>query len=103
MRLTDQPPSDVCAIVLQESAKLGRKRILIELDQKFPLSSGNQYTLVNRLPQLGFTFEHRIALVHRTPEMQKANEFINVVAENRGVQVRNFPDAENAMSWLRQG
>src|SRR5688500_12434290 len=37
-RETDQPPSDVCAAVLAESRKHGRERILIELDQKFPLS-----------------------------------------------------------------
>ena len=98
----DQPPSDVCAAVLGESAKRGRNCILIELDQKFPLSAGNQYALVTRLPQLGLTHEHRIALVHRTPQMQRANEFVNVVAENQGVQVRNFPDTDIAMAWLRK-
>ena len=102
-RDTDQPPSEVCAAVLKESEKRGRQRILIELDQKFPLSAGNQYQLVTRLPEIGFTPKHRIALVHRRPDMQSANQFINVVAENRGLQVRNFPSTENAMAWLRQG
>ena len=100
-RENDQPPSEVCAVVLAESRKRGRNRILIELDQKFPLSPGNQFALVTRLPELGFTQQHRIALVHRTAQMQDANQFINLVARNHGVMVRNFAGIESAKSWLR--
>ena len=101
-RDTDQPPSDVCAVVLRESERLERRRILIELDQKFPLSATSQYTLVSRLPEIGFTINHRIALVHKTPEARKSNDFINTVAVNRGVMVRNFPGLHDAESWLRE-
>ena len=100
-RETDQTPSEVCAAVLAESRKRGRNRILIELDQKFPLSPGNQFALVTKLPELGFTAAERIALVHRTPEMQDANQFINLVASNHGVMVRNFFGLEPAKEWLR--
>jgi hypothetical protein len=101
-RDTDRPPSDVCAVILLESAKSGRPRILIELDQKFPLSPTSQHQLVTRLPEIGFTSKHRIALVHRTAEARKSNDFINVVALNRGVNVRNFPSVEDAHTWLRE-
>ena len=101
-RDTDRPPSDVCAIVLQESARSGRLRILIELDQQFPLSPTSQHALVKRLPEIGFTHKHRIALVHRTVEARKANDFINLVAFNRGVNVRNFPGLQDAETWLRE-
>ena len=100
-RDTDRPPSEVCAAVLAESRKRGRDRILIELDQKFPLSPGNQFALVTRLPEIGFTPQQRIALVHRTPQMQDANQFINLVARNHGVMVRNFSGVEPAKAWLR--
>ena len=100
-RDVDRPPSEVCAAVLAESGKRGRSRILIELDQRFPLSPGNQFALVTKLPQLGFTAAQRIALVHRTPEMQDANQFINLVASNHGVMVRNFTGVEPAKAWLR--
>jgi hypothetical protein len=100
-RDVDRPPSEVCAAVLEESRKRGRDRILIELDQKFPLSPGNQFALVTRLPELGFTQQHRIALVHRTAQMQEANQFINLVARNHGVMVRNFAGIESAKTWLR--
>ena len=100
-RAIDRPPSEICAAVLAESRKRRRDRILIELDQKVPLSPGNQFALVTRLPELGFTQQHRIALVHRRAEMQDANQFINLVARNHGVMVRNFAGVDLAMAWLR--
>jgi hypothetical protein len=102
-RETNTPPSHLCAAILRESDKLERKRILIELDQKTALSPSSQYALISRLPEIGFTHSHRIAMVHRTDAMQKANEFIDTVAGNRGLQVRNFPSVETAAVWLRQG
>ena len=101
-RDTDQPPSDVCALVYRESERLGRRRILIELDQQFPLSPVSQHQLITRLPEIGFGRQHRIALVHRTDEARKANDFINVVAMNRGINVRNFPSLRDAEAWLRE-
>lgn len=100
-RDTDRPPSEVCAAVLAKSRELERPRILIELDQKFPLSPNSQYRLVTRLPELGFTERERVALVHRTRQAQDANEFINLVATNHGVMVRNFRGLEQAEAWLR--
>ena len=100
-REDDEPPSDVCKVVLAESKRLQRPRILIELDQKTPLSPVSQYQLVSRLPELGLTESQRIALVHRREEMQRANQFIDTVGANRGVQIRNFPSTEAAKDWLR--
>ncbi len=100
-RDTDRPPSEFCAAVLAESRKQGRNRILIELDQKVPLSPTSQFQLVTRLPQIGFTQEDRIALVHRSAAMQDANQFINLLARNHGVMVRNFDGLERAKAWLR--
>jgi hypothetical protein len=87
--------------VLRESTSSGRARILIELDQKFPLSPSSQYQLIENLPKLGFTPRHSIALVHRTPVAQMANQFIDLIAANRDLMVRNFPDVDVAKGWLR--
>ena len=97
----DRPPSEVCALVLAESRKRNRKRILIELDQKFPLSPTSQYHLVTSLPKIGFTADERIALVHKTPYAQNANHFINLLGRNHNVMVRNFIGLEPAKDWLR--
>ena len=100
-READEPPSHVCKVVLLESARLQRPRILIELDQKAPLSLLSKHQLISRLPEIGLTDAHRIALVHRTEAMQQANQYINTVASNRTLNVRNFPDTESAKHWLR--
>ena len=100
-RDTDEPPSHMCAAVYDATVKHGCLRVLVELDQKFPLSPTSQYHLVTNLRKIGFTAEERIALVHRTPEAQNANHFINLLARNHGVMVRNFNGVEPAKKWLR--
>ena len=100
-RENDEPPSDVCAVVLREARRLGRNRILIELDQKKALSPTSQLMLIRGLPEIGFTREDRIAIVHRTEAMQRANNLLGTMAENRGVNLRNFPSADAAKDWLR--
>jgi len=100
-RETDKPPSHVCRIILQECRRHGLKRILIELNQKRPLSAASQYLLVERLPPPGLTHEHRIAHVHHTPGLHEANEMIDLVARNRSINVRTFRDVRSATEWLR--
>ena len=100
-RDTDVPPSALCAQVFTESERLQRPRILIELDQKFPLSLRSQQELIGQLPKIGFTPQHSIALVHSTPAAQMANQYIDAIAASRALAVRNFPDVEQAKEWLR--
>jgi len=99
-RESQQPPSHVCAAILAEANRLGLTRILLELQQKVPLSGVNQFHLIDKLPSLGATTQHRIALVHHTPGFLEANGMIDVVAANRGLNVKNFPDVDSALAWL---
>ena len=39
--------------------------------------------------------------MHRTPVAQMANQFIDLIAANRDLMVRTFPDVEVAKGWLR--
>ena len=99
-RESDDPPSQICRVILGECRRHGLKRILIELNQKRPLSGVSQYLLVEKLPALGLTHEHRIALVHHTPGLHEANQMIDLVARNRSINVRNFRDVRSAIEWL---
>jgi len=99
-RESNDPPSHICKAILEESRKHGLKRILIELSQARPLSDASQYLLVEKLPALGLAHDHRIALVHNTPGLYEANDMIDLVAKNRGINVRNFPDVRSATEWL---
>jgi hypothetical protein len=99
-RDTTAPPFQVCEAIAKEARRLGLKRILVELTQKVPLTGTGQFMLVERLPTLGLTPLHRIALVHHTPGFYEANDMIDIVAENRGLNVKNFRDVDAALAWL---
>jgi hypothetical protein len=99
-RESQQPPSHVCAAILAEANRLGLTRILVELTQKVALSGVSQFHLIDKLPSLGATPQHRIALVHHTPGFYEANDMIDIVAGNRGLNVKNFPDVDSALAWL---
>jgi len=99
-RETTRPPFQVCEAIMTEANRLGLKRILVELSQKVPLTGTGQFMLVERLPALGLTPSHRLALVHHTPGFFEANDMIDMVAENRGLNVRNFRDLGAALAWL---
>jgi hypothetical protein len=99
-RESQQPPSHLCAAILAEANRLGLSRILIELRQKVALLASSQFMLIDKLPPLGATPLHRIALVHHTPGFLEANDMIELAAGNRGLQVKNFPDVDSALVWL---
>ncbi|MGH8764776.1 MAG: hypothetical protein ACRET8_03580 [Burkholderiales bacterium] len=94
------PPIGICQSILDEAKRHGLTRILIELTHKVALSGVAQFQIVDRLPSLGLTPLHRIALVHHTPGLREASDMIDMAAGNRGLNVRNFADIESALAWL---
>ena len=99
-RDTPQMPPQVCTAILGEAQRLGLKRILVELTQKVALSGVSQFQMIDRMPGLGVTPRHRIALVHYTPGLYEASDLIETAAGNRGLNVRNFRDLDAALAWL---
>ena len=99
-RETQQVPQQFCAALLAEACRLKITRLLIELTQKIALSAASQFHLIDRLPSLGITPDHRIALVHHTPGLYEASDMIDIVAANRGLNVKVFRDVDAALAWL---
>src|SRR3982750_4089445 len=83
-RDSQQVPQKFCAALLAEACSKGITRVLVELTQRIALSAANQFHLVDRLPSLGITPSHRIALVHHTPGLFEQSDMIDIVAANRG-------------------
>ena len=96
----DLPPSNICQGILDTAREHGLTRILLELTHKVALSGVAQFQIVDRLPTLGLTPLHRIAIVHHTPGLREQSDMIDMAAGNRGLNVRNFPDVESALAWL---
>jgi hypothetical protein len=99
-REAQQAPTQVCDAMFAEARRLGLTRILVELTQKVALSAVNQFHLIERLPSIGVTPQHRIALVHHTPGFYEANDMIDMAASNRGLNVKNFRNVDSALAWL---
>jgi hypothetical protein len=99
-RDTPQMPPQVCTGILGEARRLGVTRILVELTQKVALSGVGQFNMIDRMPSLGVTPHHRIALVHFTPGLYEASDLLELAAGNRGLNVRNFRDVQSALTWL---
>jgi hypothetical protein len=99
-RETPQMPPHVCGEIMGEAARRGLTRILVELTQKVALSGVSQFHMVNKMPSVGVTPKHRIALVHHTPGLYEASDMIDIVAGNRGLNIKNFRDVDSALAWL---
>ena len=73
----------------------------LAVDAPFVLANvgtGNEITVLELARTIveSVTPEHSIALVHRTPVAQMANQYIGMLAETRMLLVRNFRDVEQA-------
>jgi hypothetical protein len=99
-RDTQHVPPQFYAAILAEARKHDITRILVELTQRIALTAVNQFHLIDGLPSLGITPHCRIALVHHTPGLFEASDMIDIVANNRGLNVRNFRDVDSALAWL---
>jgi len=59
-------------------------------------------TLVNTFSEIGFTGQHRLALLYRTDPHRRARLFASLSAA-RGWTVQAFDDFEEALLWLSAG
>jgi len=96
----DVPSPGICQSIFAAAKEHGVTRILIELTQSVALSAVAQFQIVDRMPSLGLTPLHRVALVHHTPGLREASDMIDIAAANRGLNVCNFADVESALAWL---
>ena len=60
------------------------------------------YEAGSQLEERGFRREIAVAILDRE-EFREQNEFYELVAQNRGFQVRHFYTREDALAWLRAG
>jgi len=74
------------------------RRVLIEEDFQTQLSPTDMYLFASKLPEL-FP-DAKIAFVDRQSSHDDENRFGELVARNRCVFVRVFPNAHDAQSWL---
>jgi hypothetical protein len=75
--------------------------IAICVRQSKPIFHVEQHGLVEHLQEIARAPGHRIALLADTADLQAAHEYLELLARQRGVNVRSYRSEAEALVWLR--
>lgn len=76
--------------------------LLIQVRSSKPVFHVERHGLVEYFQQMARTPRHRIALVADGADLQSSHEYLELLARQRGVNVRSFRDEGEALHWLRE-
>ena len=88
--------------IARECAASGTTRILLDTRQaESTMTEKDLYLLASAFGELGFQYHHRLAILHRPMNFDRA-EFFAMCARTRGWQVDAFGSFEDAFNWLNE-
>lgn len=99
-RETVQEMGDFLRAVVRYSARCAR--FVIQVRQSKPIFHVEQHGLIELLRELARLPEHRIVLLADTADLQASHEYLELLARQRGVNVRSFRSEGEAVHWLRE-
>ncbi|MBI3043034.1 MAG: hypothetical protein HYY78_09440 [Betaproteobacteria bacterium] len=88
--------------IARENAKHRRARILILVRSSKPIFQVVPHRLIDCLEELSGTSPHPIALVGDTRDLHMSHEYIELIARQRGLNVRSFQDEAAALRWFKE-
>lgn len=88
--------------VARENAKHRRQCILLLLRSSQPIFQVMLHRLVEHFEELSAAPSYQIALVGDTADLHMSHEYIELIARQRGLNVRSFRDEAAALQWLRR-
>ena len=86
--------------VVRNNADHRRSRVLILVRASKSIFQVVAHGLMESFEQLSATKPGQIALVGDTRDLRLSHEYIEVIARQRGLNVRSFPDEAAALAWL---
>ena len=75
--------------------------LLIQVRNSKPVFHVERHGLLEYFRQIARTPAHRIALVAEGADLQASHDYLELLARQRGVNVRSFRDEAEALHWLR--
>jgi hypothetical protein len=75
--------------------------LLIQVRTSKPVFHVERHGLVEYFGRIARTPRHRIALLAEGADLQASHEYLELLARQRGVNVRSFRDEAAALLWLR--
>ncbi len=85
--------------VARETTRTGMKRVMIEENLPAGASMTEMFQFATEIPNMGFGGT-RIAFIDRDLTQNDLNQFGELVAVNRGVNIKVFIDKQEAETWL---
>jgi len=86
--------------VVRSNAKHRRSRVLILVRASKPIFQIVAHGLMECFEELSATTPGQIALVGDTRDLHLSHQYIEVIARQRGLNVRSFRDEAAALAWL---
>ena len=87
--------------VVRNNAIHRRSRVLILVRASKSIFQVVAHGLMESFEQLSATKPGQIALVGDTRDLRLSHEYIEVIARQRGLNVRSFRDEASALAWLQ--
>jgi hypothetical protein len=89
--------------VVRENTKHRRACALILVRMSKPIFQVAAHRLIEYIGELSRTSARRIALVGDSSDLRMSHEYIELLARQRGLDVRSFRDEGAALRWLGSG
>lgn len=101
-RETVQETAQFLQAVASESLKHERNRLLIVVRASRAIFKVEQYQISEYFKGLAERPGYRVALLSDSDEIHAAHGYVEVLARQRGLNVRAFRDEATALEWLRR-
>lgn len=87
--------------IVRENGKHRRSGILILVRSSKPIFQVVPHRLIEYFEELSVASSYRIALVGDTRDLRMSHEYIELIAQQRKLNVRSFRDETAALQWLK--
>ena len=87
--------------VADSATRHRRSRILISVHSSNPMFTVERSGFLTRFTNIGVDPSHKIALIADDQELNHSHEYLVLVGQMHGMNVRHFRDEPSALEWLR--
>jgi hypothetical protein len=87
--------------VADSATRHHRSRILISVHSSNPMFTVERSGFLTRFTNIGVDPSHKIALIADDQELNHSHEYLVLVGQMHGMNVRHFRDEPSALEWLR--
>src|SRR5712664_3333818 len=99
-RETVEETKDFLRAVARHSAR--HSSVLIQVRSSKPIFQVEHYGLIDSFREIARSPSHRIALLADALDLQASHEYIELIAKQRGLNVRSFATEAEALEWFKE-